>query len=106
MESNTGIRIGTVVKGNLPDPAGYIRQILPHGFESFQIMFWQTLGDKDLKALSGRVLEALGGSGAGISSLGLFGNPLEATKIDRQTLEGWGKCIDAPRLFRAEVVRG
>ena len=28
------IRIGTMIKGNLPDPAAYVRQILPLGFES------------------------------------------------------------------------
>ena len=100
------IRIGTLVSGNGPDPAAYIQQILPHGFESFQIMFWQTLGDKDLKALSNGVLEALEGSDAVISSLGIFGNPLEGTEIDRQTLEGWERCIDHAHLFGAKIVAG
>ncbi len=35
------IRIGTQVSG-LADPAGCIKQILPHGFESFSLTFWQT----------------------------------------------------------------
>ena len=39
------IRIGTLVKGNEGDPANYIRQILPYGFESFQLTFWRTLGE-------------------------------------------------------------
>ena len=28
------IRIGTMIRGNGADPAGYVKQILPHGFES------------------------------------------------------------------------
>ena len=44
-----GIRIGTLVNaGPGTDPAGYIRQILPYGFESFSLMLWQTLGGRDL----------------------------------------------------------
>ncbi len=48
------IRIGTLVSGLRPDPADYIRQILPHGFESFSITFWQTLGGVDLPELAAR----------------------------------------------------
>ncbi len=33
------IRIGTMVDGKGADPAAYIRQILPHGFESVQLSF-------------------------------------------------------------------
>jgi len=33
-----GIRIGTLVSGG-PNAAEYIRQMLPHGFESFSITF-------------------------------------------------------------------
>ncbi len=45
------IRIGTLVKGEA-DIGDYLRQILPHGFESFSVMFWQTLGDSDLPRLA------------------------------------------------------
>ena len=41
------IRIGTMVRANLDDPAEYVRQILPLGFESIQPFFWQTLGGKN-----------------------------------------------------------
>ena len=46
------IRIGTMVKANAPDPAAYIRSILPYGFESFQPYFWQTMGEKDIPRLA------------------------------------------------------
>lgn len=100
------IRVGTLVDGKGKDPAGYIRQILPHGFESFQLTFWQTLGGKDLKKLSGEVLEAIGGANAVVSSLGVFGNPLEDWEIDRETLRGWEQAIDHAHLFGAGIVAG
>ena len=101
------IRIGTLVNaGGDADPAGYIRQILPHGFESFSLMFWQTLGGADLKKLAPKVNEALEGSGAVISSLGIFGNPLKGDKLARENIDGWRKCIDAARLFGCDLVTG
>ena len=54
------IRIGTMVRANLDDPAAYIRQILPLGFESIQPFFWQTLGGKDLPRLAGQIRDAIG----------------------------------------------
>jgi hypothetical protein len=45
------IQIGTVVKAH-EDPARKIRDLAPHGFECFQVFFWQTLGSVDLRALA------------------------------------------------------
>jgi len=103
---NQDIRIGTLVRGNQPDPAGYIRQILPYGFESFSLMFWETLGDVNLAELAGQVKEALGDSGAVISSLGIFGNPLEAQPKDLETRRAWELCIDHAHLFGTDIVAG
>ena len=86
---HTDIRIGTLVRGAEPDVAGYIKQIIPHGFESFQLFFWQTLGGVDLRELAPSVNEALAGSDAVVSSIGVFGNPLGTTPIDEQSLQGW-----------------
>jgi sugar phosphate isomerase/epimerase len=106
MNPQLDIRIGTLVSGNGPDPARYIRQILPYGFESFSITFWQTLGGVDLKRLAGEVLEAIGGANAVISAIGIFGNPLETSAIDEETLKGWETLIDAARDFNADIVSG
>ena len=103
--SNEGIRIGTLVNGG-PGAADYIRQILPYGFESFSITFWQTLGDTNLRKLADEVNEALAGTGVVINSLGCFGNMLENRPIDKQTRDGWGKCIDAAHLFGCDLVTG
>ena len=96
------IRIGTIVRGG-EKTADYIREILPHGFESFSIMFWQTLGATDLKRLAGEVREALAGSGAVVSTVGCFGNPLARRPIDKETRDGCdivcgfaGRLIDKP----------
>jgi hypothetical protein len=68
------VRIGTLARGG-ERTAAYIREILPHGFESFQINFWRTLAGVNLEKLARQVGEVLAGSGAVISSLGIYGNP-------------------------------
>ncbi len=99
------IRIGTLVSGS-NNPAEYIRQILPHGFESFQLTFWQTLGDTNLARLADKVNAVLEGSGAKISSVGMYGNPLESADIDRETIRGWEALIDNAHLFGTDIVCG
>ena len=99
------IRIGTLVNGGA-GTASYIRQILPHGFESFSITFWQTLGDTDLKTLAAEVKDALAGTDVVISSLGVFGNPLMDDEKAKQTRDGWKKLIDAAHLFGTDLVCG
>ena len=100
------IRIGTLVSGGGPDPAGYIEQILPYGFESFSLTFWGTLGGVDLVDLARRVKGAIGDTDAVISSVAMFGNPLEGTPKDEETLRGWETLIDNAHLFGAGIVAG
>lgn len=101
------IRIGTLVQaGAGHDPAGYIRQILPHGFESFSLTFWQTLGGVDLQKISEQIKEVLAGSGAIISSVGIYGNPLGQKEIDAETRKGWETLIESAPNFGCDVVCG
>jgi sugar phosphate isomerase/epimerase len=101
------IRIGTLVNGGGDaTPGNYIRQILPHGFESFSVTFWQTLAGADLQRIAADVREALAGSDAVITSLGIFGNPLKGDALARQNIDGWQKCIDAAHLFGCDLVTG
>ncbi|HET7716583.1 MAG TPA: sugar phosphate isomerase/epimerase [Bauldia sp.] len=95
-----------MVRGNGPDPAGYVRQILPHGFESIEPFFWQTIGNKDIPRLAAELREAIDGHDVTISTLGMFGNPLEDTETDRETLRGWETLIDNAHLFGATCVAG
>jgi sugar phosphate isomerase/epimerase len=104
MKNHEDIRIGTLVNGNA-NAAGYIQQILPHGFESFSLTFWQTI-NVDVKKVAAEVKEALGDSGAVISSISMFGNPLEKGEIDVKTLKGWRTLIDNAHLFGTDLVTG
>jgi len=99
------IRIGTLVNVGMKSPA-YIRQILPHGFESFSLTFWKTCEGIDFPKLAAEVREALGDSGAVISSLGVFGNPLEEGADDLATRKGFEQCIDHAHLFGCDIVAG
>ena len=100
------IRIGTMVRANLDDPAAYIKAILPLGFESIQPFFWQTLGGKDLPRLAGQIHEAIGDADVTVSSIGVFGNPLEGGDVDRGVLQAWETVIDNAHLFGASTVSG
>jgi len=108
MSSNTpeiDIRIGTLVRGGMYAPE-YIRQIIPHGFESFSLIFWQSCEDINFRKLAKEVNAVLEGTDAVISSLAIFGNPLESGAKDKETLKGWRKCIDNAHLFNCDVVGG
>jgi sugar phosphate isomerase/epimerase len=100
------VRIGTMVKANLPDPAAYVGSILQYGFEGIQPFFWQTMGDKDIPRLAGEIKDAIGDADVKVSALGMFGNPLEDRELDRETLKGWHTLIDNAHLFGTDLVTG
>lgn len=105
MRSLKDIRIGTMVRCNLADPAAYVREILKHGFESIEPFFWQVM-DKDLPKLAEELREAIGSADVTIDTLGMFGNPLEDGELDRKTLAGWEALIDNAHLFGATTIAG
>jgi sugar phosphate isomerase/epimerase len=97
--SHLDIRIGTIVPGG--KAASLIRQTIGHGFESYAVMFWEQIGDVDLKETAKAVLDAVGDK-AIVSSLGLFGNPL----MKEQAARDFGRCIEACKLFNCAMVTG
>ena len=97
--SQLDIRIGTLVPASAA--LGTIPQILPHGFESFQLTFWQRIGEFDVEGSAAPILDACGDQ-ATISSLGMFGNPL----TDEANFEDWKRCIDSAHLYGAKIVAG
>jgi sugar phosphate isomerase/epimerase len=105
MSHTLDIRIGTLVNGGA-NTGSYIRQIKDHGFESFTITFWQTLGGTDLARLANEVKDAIGDDDIVISSIEIFGNPLESGPIDEETLAGWKALIDNAHLFGTDIVAG
>ncbi|MEM1058777.1 MAG: sugar phosphate isomerase/epimerase [Verrucomicrobiota bacterium] len=102
------LRIGTLVP---VQPASHtapelIRQLLPHGFESFQLTAWQDVTALDLPKLAEEVRAALADSGAVISALGVYGNPLGRESIDEATRQSWRRLIDNAPLFGCDLVAG
>ncbi len=94
------IRIGTLA--SMEKGAAYLRQILPHGFESFSLTNWLHIPEKlDIPATAKSVLETLGDR-AVISSVGVFGNPLQ----DERTAKDWARLIDSAHLFNCDMVVG
>ncbi len=98
------IRLGTIVKAE--DGAGYISRILPYGFESFSLHFGGDATKTDIKKLADCVNEAMRSSDAVISSVGIYGNPLESGDEDKRTLESWDLLIEHAELFNTPVVAG
>jgi len=105
VKEHQDIRIGTLA-GRGEKTADYIAEILPYGFESFSITFWAGLQGAKLKEMAKKVKDVIGDS-AVISSLGMFGNPLDP-KADsfKNTVQGWKECIDNAHLFGTDLVCG
>ena len=80
------IRIGTMIKATEGHAPENIRAVADLGFESFEPFFWQTTNGQDLSELGKRSLDAIGNRDITISTIGMFGNPLEDQDMDRQTL--------------------
>ncbi|MBD2869451.1 hypothetical protein [Paenibacillus arenilitoris] len=95
--------IGVLVK------AAYAEEVIPcyldHGFESFGLTHWQTTGSIDLAEQAKRVNEQLAGSGATISSLTAFGNPLTGTGDNADKVKSWERLIDRAGLGAVESAR-
>ena len=88
------------------NPPVYIREILHHGFESFQITFWKDIGDSDLDRMAGEVREVLADSDAVISSVAVYGNPLGGRPQDEDTIRSWEMLFDKALLFGCDIVAG
>lgn len=98
------IRIGTLVKGR--DASNIIPQIVKHGFESFQLTFWQTTGETNLKETAAQIQELMQEHNTVISGLSIFGNPLTGHGDNSDTLASWERLIDHARDFGAGLVTG
>lgn len=100
------VRIGTMINATSGNAAERIVELRTLGFESFEPFFWQSTGGQNLADLGKRCLDAIGDHDITISTLGMFGNPLEDQPLDRETLEGWKDCIDNAHHFGATTVAG
>jgi sugar phosphate isomerase/epimerase len=98
-ENHQDIRIGTLA--GLDKGAAYLRQILPHGFESFELTAWAELPERPLEEIAEECLEACGDR-AVINAVGLYGNPLQ----NETTAQHWEVLIRGAKLFGAKAVCG
>ncbi|WP_057914623.1 sugar phosphate isomerase/epimerase family protein [Peribacillus muralis] len=98
------IPIGTLVDGQ--DAVRVLPQIIPHGFESFGLTFWQSTRNLDLSETSKQVKEILAEKDISISNLGIFGNPLTGEGDNSDTLASWERLIDHAHDFGTNLVTG
>ena len=107
------IKIGTIVgAGGAPK---MLPKLIPYGFETFSLMFWETIGDCNLEALAQDVAAVLEGTGCTISTIGIYGNPLADSDSASRPLDnergaecrrGWEALINAAHLFKTDIVTG
>ncbi len=98
-ENHQDIRIGTLA--GLDKGAAYLKQILPHGFESFELTAWAELPETPLEQIAKECLEVCGDQ-AVIDAVGLYGNPLQ----NETTAQHWEVLIRGAKHFGAKVVCG
>jgi len=103
--SKESIRVGTLVGAGMKAPE-YISQIKHHGFESYSLTFWQTTKGIEWDRLANEVKAEIKDSGAVVSSLAVFGNPLEEGEKDLETLRSWESAIDNVHKFGSDIVAG
>lgn len=99
------IKIGTMTRGGA-QVVEYLRALMPHGFETYEIVVPPEYGESDLERMADEVRETLSGSGQAVSALGMYGNPLHTDDKAEAFREGWRKCIDAAELFGCSMVCG
>lgn len=86
---------------SLAKGAEYLSQIIDHGFESFELTLWRAVDGVNLEEKAKDILDCLGDQ-AVVSSLGIYGNPLQ----DEETARDWETVIKACKLFNCNVVCG
>ncbi len=108
MHAHDDIRIGTLVAAH-ERTADVIAQLIPLGFETFQIAFGRSVGDFDVEGLAAAVAHTLASAPATadglpprISAIGVYGNPLTSP----ETVADWERLIDAAPRFGCDIVSG
>src|SRR5690625_1345804 len=98
------IKIGTLVNGQ--EAVRLLPQIIPYGFESFSLTFWQTTGNLNLSETAKQVNEILADKKISISCLSIFGNVLTGKGKHADTLKSWERLIDVAHEFGTNLITG
>jgi len=98
------ITIGTLVSaGNVNK---VMPKLIPYGFETFSITFWESIEGFCLKQLADDVKRVLDGTNIKISCLSLFGNPLADNETGEKGRKSWEELIRNAHLFGTDMVTG
>ena len=98
------IKIGTLISAK--NVKKVLPKLIPYGFETFSITFWESTGEWDLEALAKDVQKILETTNCSISCLSIFGNPLLDTENGRAARNSWEKLINTAHLFGTNLVTG
>ena len=98
------IKIGTLISSD--NVRKVMPKLIPLGFETFSITFWETTDGCDLIDLANFVNETLKDTNCTISSLSIFGNPLATDARGPKGIKSWESLIDVAHLFGTDLVTG
>jgi sugar phosphate isomerase/epimerase len=98
------IRLGTVVSNQGHQTAARLGALLPHGFESFELAFKNTLAGTDLARLADEVAAVLDGRDAVVSCLALYGNTLAADEHGEEVRAALRDMIALAPRFGVDLV--
>lgn len=95
------MKLGLLVDGR-DRPLERLEALAGSGFETVSLHFWQTTEGIDWGSLAAGV-EALGWT---VSTLSVYGNPLENDEYGQLTAQGWATLIEQAPRFGAPLVTG
>jgi len=98
------IKIGTLLSAD--NAKEVMPKLIPYGFETFSITFWETAEKFNLEQLAKEINEILKGTDCKISCLSIFGNPLMDTPEGLASKKSWEMLIEAAELFGTDLVTG
>lgn len=96
------IRIGTVLLAG--QALSMIPKLAPYRFESYQITFGGSTEGYDLPEMGKRVQDALSETGAVLSGIGVYANPLVDSGKFAGSLQSLEQAIDHARAFGCDLV--
>ena len=96
------LRIGTILIAR--DALRQMPKLVENGFECFEITFGESTRAFSLPEMAAKTRDALGDSGAVISTLGVYANVLDGTGIHADALRSMEECIDSAHLFGCDIV--
>ena len=99
------VRIGTLVNAS-SGIKQYIDKIKGYGFESYSITFGDSVDESKIDVNAAEAVEASSSTGAVISSVSCFGNPLAYDEAAEKTRQGLVTLIKNASKFGCNIVTG